>query len=328
MAEIPNQTFLQGLKFSNCSVIYYRIVSVPNEVNSTDYESMDENNWKQLLKRSVTRSGKISLPEISDLQEHQTEFKLDGLPSGKWVLLYSIRPDFDNINNIRSVRPLIVSEIACINLLHHFALVNRQTGAPVAGARIRVHESFYDTDKQQTRYKPAEQYVSDKHGLFALHKDRTGRQVQLEVNYRNETVFIPTSRSNTELETTKDTLQEGGLIFQDRAIYRPGQTVYVKWISYSRNLKTGQSKPVIRKNIVLQFVNDEGTVLDSRQLITNEYGSCFTTFILPNTLLQGTFQIRDQQETGSSRFRIESYKRPQFEVTMQKKGMGYHLGDS
>lgn len=328
VAEIPNQPFLQGLKFSNCSTLHYRIVAIPNEWNRWDDVSMDEDNWKQLLKMPFTRSGKISLPEIQDLQEHQTEFMLDGLPAGKWLLLYSVKPGFEDNNNIRSVRKLLVSEMACMNLSDHFVLVNRKTGAPLAGARIRVHESYYDSKKQETRYKPAEQYITNQQGLFALRKDHTGRSIQLEVQNQNEKLWIPASRSTIETPTSKDTLQEAGLIFQDRAIYRPGQTVYVKWISYTRNLITGAFKPAPQKNLILELLNNEGQVIDSRQLRTNEFGSCFTQFVLPNVLLKGNFQIRDQQQTGSNNFLVEAYKRPQFEVILQKTSIGQRLGDS
>ncbi len=109
-------------------------------------------------------------------------------------------------------------------------------------------------------------------------------------------------------------------IFFDRAIYRPGQTVWFKAIAYDPERK------VVLPNAPVSVVfsgNSEQTI----QLVTNEFGSVSSSFILPGNIKSGFYTVSVgaiQYET----IRVEEYKRPAFEVNFDAQTATYSFGDT
>src|SRR5690606_27844113 len=66
--------------------------------------------------------------------------------------------------------------------------------------------------------------------------------------------------------------------------------------------------------------------INTLSLITNEFGSYNGSFVLPTTGLTGSFHIEDGH--GTEYFSVEAYKRPKFEVKLDKLKEPYTTGDS
>lgn len=100
----------------------------------------------------------------------------------------------------------------------------------------------------------------------------------------------------------------------DRAIYRPGQTVHFKLISYfsTKTRKTVNAKAYY--DIELKDANAK--VVTVKKVQTNEYGSASGTFVLPEGGLNGYYSLNTKNE--SYNFSVEEYKRPTFEVELEK----------
>ena len=62
------------------------------------------------------------------------------------------------------------------------------------------------------------------------------------------------------------------------------------------------------------------------KLKTNDYGTFNGKFIAPSGVLTGAMSIRN--ETGAQSFRVEEYKRPQFQVKLDTLKGNYSLNDS
>ncbi len=97
-------------------------------------------------------------------------------------------------------------------------------------------------------------------------------------------------------------------LFLDRSIYRPGQTVYFKGITITRDFETRQSKIWTGRQAKLFLYNANGEKLDSLDLTTNEFGSYHGTFRLPEHQLNGLFRIADESAGGNQSFSVEEYK--------------------
>lgn len=113
-------------------------------------------------------------------------------------------------------------------------------------------------------------------------------------------------------------------ILTDRSLYRPGQTVYFKGISYF----SSKNKQEVNKN-----ASYEVTLLDanyqkvsSKKFKTNEFGSFAGEFVLPGEGLNGAFTLRT--EGGSQTIWVEEYKRPTFEVKIPKPVVEIRFGDN
>ncbi|MDR1763334.1 MAG: alpha-2-macroglobulin [Dysgonamonadaceae bacterium] len=111
-------------------------------------------------------------------------------------------------------------------------------------------------------------------------------------------------------------------IFTDRAIYRPGQTVYFKGISFDANKES--VLPDRAYKIVFRDANSKE--ISDFQAKTNEWGSFSGEFVIPQGLLNGAFSIQADRDGGYVSIRVEEYKRPTFEIEFDKNDKTPRLG--
>jgi len=116
-------------------------------------------------------------------------------------------------------------------------------------------------------------------------------------------------------------------LFTDRAIYRPGQTVYYKGIVLTRNNveKTGGVMAGYSTTVVLRDANYKD--VDTIRLTTNEFGSFNGKFQLPHTGMNGQFSIYTKKDGGNIGFKVEEYKRPKFFVDYEPIKGTYKVND-
>ncbi len=114
-------------------------------------------------------------------------------------------------------------------------------------------------------------------------------------------------------------------LLTDRAIYRPGQTVYVKGIAYRQ--QAADARVLEGKDYVLRLLDANGKELSKQEVRTNDFGSFATDFVLPSACLNGNFTV-DVQGKASVSIRVEEYKRPAFAITVHPLTEAYSLGDT
>jgi 5-hydroxyisourate hydrolase-like protein (transthyretin family) len=111
--------------------------------------------------------------------------------------------------------------------------------------------------------------------------------------------------------------------FTDRSIYRPGQTVYFKGIAYYSNSK--KQEVTANAEFEVELLNANSQKIITKKLKTNEFGSFSGEFVLPQGGLNGVYSIRS--EGGYNSFLVEEYKRPTFEVSLDKPVSEIRFGD-
>ena len=99
-------------------------------------------------------------------------------------------------------------------------------------------------------------------------------------------------------------------LFTDRAIYRPGQLIYVKGLLY--NGKTNQFAVVANQEVAIELLDQNGERIAKQTFKTNEFGTFSATFTAPVGRLTGIMTL--QTSHGGTSIRVEEYKRPTFEV--------------
>jgi uncharacterized protein YfaS (alpha-2-macroglobulin family) len=113
-------------------------------------------------------------------------------------------------------------------------------------------------------------------------------------------------------------------LFTDRAIYRPGQTVYFSGLVYEQ--QEDSVKVVQGKTMQVSLLDDDNKVVNTLDVKTNDFGTFSHSFVLPEDCQTGVWFIKTTSTTVS--IRVEEYKRPTFEVTFNPVQTTYQTGDS
>ena len=105
------------------------------------------------------------------------------------------------------------------------------------------------------------------------------------------------------------------VVYTDRTIYRPSQTVYFKVVLY--NLSKNKPELVANEKITVSLKN-YGKEIEEKELVTNEFGSAASSFVIPANARTGTYVIDVESFTQVEKPFIEvaEYKRPTFEVKL------------
>jgi len=113
-------------------------------------------------------------------------------------------------------------------------------------------------------------------------------------------------------------------VFTDRVLYRPGQTIYFKGIAY---FSTSDVQEVAAdESVEIKLFDANRKQIAVKTLRTNEFGSFADSFTLPMDKLNGMFSL--QTKYSYTTVNVEDYKRPTFEVTMERPKAEVHFGDS
>jgi uncharacterized protein YfaS (alpha-2-macroglobulin family) len=337
-AEVVNtlgEPFRVLIEYRNVGNVYVRIVKYDHDARERIGDnSWKDEFWKKVVALPVIKTYNFTLPVTNDYQLHRAEIKIDSLPAGEYGILVSSDKNFASAKNAMALQQVYVSDISFINNKLSYHVLNRKTGVPLARAKVQVWEEYYNqkTGKQDTRR--LETYLTDASGYFELKKgelNNPARNILLEISYGRDRLFIDKPFYNYVYDSEqfdKDSIRNQTLLFTDRSIYRPGQTVYFKGIIISRNLKSKYNSviPNRKSKIFLQDAN--GQAVDSINVTSNEFGSYNGKFTVPTGLITGEFTIRDNETNSNTPFRVEEYKRPKFEVKVSAPKGTYRLNDS
>ena len=140
-----------------------------------------------------------------------------------------------------------------------------------------------------------------------------------------------------------------GYTTTDRAVYRPRQTVQFRQLLMQRDPRTPTRRDELRPlagRLARVYVNDpQGNVIFKQQLRCSAWGSVSGRFVLPDHAPLGEYSIdvtvphetngegkkekRDANEpldNAGNRFRVEEYKKPEYEVTVTPASDRVRLG--
>ncbi|MDO4550159.1 MAG: MG2 domain-containing protein [Planctomycetia bacterium] len=118
----------------------------------------------------------------------------------------------------------------------------------------------------------------------------------------------------------------------DRPVYRPDQKVHYKfWINTAKYDQQGKS-PFAGETFQLELHTPRGEKIDLPAVTADAWGGCAGEYLIPAdaTLGQYLIHLRDTSQKnifGSLTFRIEEYKKPEFEVTVNAPKDPVMLGD-
>ncbi|MBN8576050.1 MAG: hypothetical protein J0L66_03870 [Cytophagales bacterium] len=344
--NLPGEPFRALIRYKNFTDLHYRIVKVTREEVRAQRKKWERNYnvdreekfLEYFLPKTPVKAGKYVLPDEGDYQQHSLEVKLDALPEGEYMILFSHRADFAINSNSVAYAFTAVSNISFIHRSlkdgsTEVRVLHRKTGEPFAGVVIDVISNYYNSRKQAYEAIKVGAYTSDAKGYAKIPylRNEQYRNFSFTFTYRadrNSTEPIDHysyygGNINQYKEQQPDKHQQT-FFFLDRAIYRPGQTIYFKGLVVDTDGKTSELGRKSIHTVKLYDVNNQerGNV----QVTTNEYGTFSGTFTAPSTGLTGQMSL--QSGSGTVYFSVEEYKRPKFEVDFEPVKGSFRLDET
>lgn len=352
--SIPNQKIPLYIKFKNIQQLYYRLI----KLNSGYKESISKRTFWDLLNLPAIRQSSITLPTTDDHQLHAVNISVPGLPAGNYAVLYSDKENPEDSTAISGSFYFSCSNIAAISNDSHVFVLDRTTGRPIPNSALLVEytKHYKDSVILNKRYQLNKNGTARIVEPFTLSSFAFVGDDTLRIGVSDRDDDLPDDVYDKESDDDLLSFYEDHMelhLFTDRAIYRPGQKVFFKGILMTNDPKTGEKIVVSKKNlkfpILQKLFNSEVRELwkdkleitvedpfnkttDSFNLKLNEYGSFSGSFQLKPDAPTGEWEfdtdIIDIADQNDGSFKVEEYKRPTFEISIEKPTAFLQIGDS
>lgn len=267
-----------------------------------------------------------------DYFEYTTEIVLPNLEIGNYIVVITDLNDKEN--QIRHLLKKI--SVSNISMLAHesdskviYQALNRKSGKPIENCILKFGDFSIVTNDEGIA-----QYNISKENKTKFNENRFHAIKDNDTIPINKTYFQTQERYNPN--ANRDIIAKVRF-YLDRAIYRPGQTVYFKGIAIQRKSDIYSIISGLSLKVIIRDANSQE--VQKLNVITNEFGSFSSEFVIPKNSLTGNYTIvvdePDDYENDSlynveeedhpvwsyggvhntfTSFKVEEYKRPKFEV--------------
>ncbi|SNC75233.1 MG2 domain-containing protein [Hymenobacter gelipurpurascens] len=334
---LPNQPWLLKLEVRNAPKLYakaYRLTTAqavrqlesPRETDGT--AASFRKTYARALAAAPVASWTLAVPGPPDYKTHAVQQAGPALPLGHYLIVLSTsndNPTKEQPDLTTAYTRLAVSELSQVRRNAaatdgpELLVLHRQSGQPLSSVRVLPFFQYYNQTSRSYEQRRGKLLTTTAEG-----------QVQIPVGL--------TSGQNTMLRAVLLTLgqdsllSEGGgyygsrqsnrdqeqpqrrtFLYTDRAIYRPGQTLYFKGIL--TETRAGKSELLRKQSVSVRLVDVNGQTVQTLPFTTSDFGSFHGSLLLPTGLLNGEMSL--QTDDGSASFAVEDYKRPTFQVTFE-----------
>lgn len=320
----PNRVLL---KSTNLKKVYLRLVK-------TDYFDWHELTRKhygkdlisKALNLSLVHSSEQALTDDGDYNMHSCEVMVPAAANGYYVLLASDNPQFSVKTGKVTYQLYVVSGMSYLfkrqpEGSYEYYVLDRQTGQPLKDVSAQLWYTAYNYKSNRTEYQKGKLYTTDDKGYFKATAEGNNNFF-VEFRKENDQLF-----SNDGFYTYREHepagVQQRSFIFTDRAIYRPGQTVYFKSILMEG--KDDKYEVLSGRRMTVAFYDVNSQLISSQELSTNEYGTVSGSFTAPQGVLTG--QMRIVNDYATTYVSVEEYKRPKFEAVFDTLKGSYTLNE-
>jgi uncharacterized protein YfaS (alpha-2-macroglobulin family) len=314
-----------GFGYKNFNKLYFRIVKddwarfmkkkwgYPLQLDSQEIE--------QLLIDKGVFSWQVDLPATTDFREKRFETNFPALAPGYYRIFASWQPDFANSSQV-AYAGVWVSSITLVTRVSGDEIsglvVQSLSGEPVPGAQVSLLR------RNDQNFTFAAKIKSDENGRFNFPAQAHYYEQYLHVRHGADELL--NSNSLNAYQRNYDRPSRQIVFFTDRSLYRPGQTIHFKGIAVQVDSAKNDYRLLPGEEVVVRFLDNNGQEVARQTLKSNDFGSISGTFIAPADRLTGQMSLDANNLSGQAYFRVEEYKRPKFEVTLEKPVTGVKLG--
>ncbi|MBO4580822.1 MAG: hypothetical protein J5701_00860 [Bacteroidales bacterium] len=318
-----DETDIMNIKCCNADSIYFRLIPCSADFYGQITKNYYRNKLKvfnTLLKKPAVKTWTIPAHNTQDYSEKRFIAYFPALPAGNYVLCSSLRPFEQKDTLLFDFMPVQTS-----NLQYGYRrngqtveveVFNRKSGKPMKNVNV----SFSQKNNVKTLLTDATGKV-----LFTFKSGRNDYDLKVYTNGDTLQRNVYLYSYNT---SWREKINYGGAVFTDRAIYRPGQMLYFKTVSYAYDTAF-QVLP--NEKCMVELYNTNGELVSALHGISNEYGSFSGNFTIPDNGNTGSYYMRFSTEKDKNYYhdiRVEEYKRPSFYASIAVPEAAYKLNDS
>ena len=324
---------LANLSHRNISKVYLKLIQLTDrELREIAEISYDQPKLVKFLNDlKVKETWNYTLINEGDYQTHSTDIRIPATTNGSWIVVGSENENFQYSKNGLSYIIFNVSNLTYSQRqkdgIYEFIVTDRNSGQPLKAAKAEFYLNKYNSLLRRNEYRKIGEGFTDENGLVSTASVASADYYSFFVkfSYDNDVLFLNNGFYNykaNKLEYVRTTVH----FFTDRAIYRPGQTIYFKGIAIqNKNNKEHKIVPGYKADVIFYDANYQEVARKS--VVANEFGSFQGTFTAPSGGMLGIMSLKDINGNGSHTFRVEEYKRPKFEVTFKPMKESYRLND-
>lgn len=317
-------------EYKNVSEFSLNIYQVKDDF--TSFMQYVRNSYSDMfgkIKKNLIRKETYRLNDPKDYQVHKTSLEIKPLPPGVYIAEYSVAGSENdarqNFYFLVSGNKIIYQTKNPVNeLSNEVKLVNSENGKPVVNENLIFYEFVPNNTLNKVGGKTNDKGIFKFPSTSGKEYYRTFLIRQVKTNDFQIMNVYGNDRYSDQDPNKKN--QAKAQIFTDRAIYRPGQTVYFKVINTKLEKEAESIISGIKQKITL--VDANGEEISSQNFTTNDFGSYHGSFILPKGKLNGLYYLRTDGNQGYKGIRVEEYKRPKFEVTFEPVKDEYKYGQT
>ncbi len=325
----PGRIFIS---FKNIDTLNYKIIPVTkNFPSSLNYKTRDDVIKDLVAKYNVKTQ--IVLPGLKDYNLHSTEIAFPGKHPGTY-LIYISTPENNYTYGFFQVSNIAVSKLE-FNTKSIFHAVDRKSGKNLKKVKFELNFGEKLILSEET----------DSNGELTIKNTGSGyRNSSIRFSNKEDTLITNYNRGYYRRNNSEQSLLSQTMIYLDRSIYRPGQTVFFKGVLLEHENDSTQTVP---NEYVPVYVDDpNGEEIADFRLKTNVYGSFTGSFKLPKDGTTGSFRIYTEKDSESETpfwnkifddgeydenhtvFNVEEYKRPTFKIAFDTIKDSFKLQDS
>lgn len=309
--------------YRNVTEVHFRVYAVRFEDHAEPMSGgivLSNSETETLLAREPVRSWRADLPATDDYQIRTESLPVpQDLARGFYLVVASHNASFKAGGNQLSVVPVWVSNLALVMRDHYQEpiveglVLHAVSGEPLAGIKVtrwmRINGSY--TAEDSVTSQEDGRFVfdgSDPNASFFL-AETEGDRLASGHSYS-------TGHGSGPIPSYQQTV-----LFTDRSLYRPGQTIRYKGVCVHYDRENDLYRTLPNHNVTVLFYDTNYQEIARQTQRTNDYGSVSGSFIAPQDRLLGTMHLSvysgGRSGSGYASVRVEEYKRPTFRVELE-----------
>ena len=279
-------------------------------------------------------SVKVSSPEDHFDAKKEIEVPYD-LPAGDYLLMIAAKGGNRIHSLLRVQRLAAVKESFAAKDGGELYVVDAESGAPVKNAKIEafVYDAVANKDRK-FEYKEIGPQFTDEKGYAKI--PEIGGNCHYNCHYGYITITSPDgalevihSSWNNHYGAYSSQDPRRGVIITDRPAYRPGDTVKYKLWMRNGGYENLKSLEGVKISLIIYDPMLDG--LSEKKFILDKFGGLAGEFKIPDDAKLGKYEISTSEEGRydaiRSTFRVEEYRKPEFEVSVDTPKNAPMLGE-
>lgn len=280
--------------------------------------SVYTNDLREVLdQQQPSHSWSVDLEDLKDYEYHNTYTSAPIKRNGFFAVFASADEKFSTENNAISSTYMLMSNLVVLESQKKNGweawIVDGKKGTGVSGATVKLYQYDYNrgarlVDTRKTSLSGTTFFPMTSRGynyFIVAEKDQ-------DMSFDPNTLYFYHNKVNYN--------RKGSFVYTDRSIYRPLQKIMCKVVTFNGNSQSGEYTSMVNKEIQLSLLDPNWKEVEAKTVVTNSYGTASESFTVPQGRLLGLYRLRAvvDGQTSYANVRIEEYKRPTFEVELQK----------